>query len=603
MSRDYEALGYMILVVLLGSLLPLAIDFGASTGDPFLFAFAWHASTSVAVGSYVVGRYRTVFSRDSLTLIRQALTWRVVLWLGLGSLDMVFVLLAIQYVDIAVAAILFELGSIIYVVSVMVTSTETSRFPNGVSITAIYLAMVVVGIMLLLWSQAQVGSTALVLGGIFGVLAAASWGTQLLVAMNLSTRISEKLIGIGTTPKGEAELALVLIFNVVGTVAASPVALLLATNGLTDWELGLDSIAIGVIGGAFTLPVKILVRKANVLTDNLGINAIASLTPVLALGWLFGFARVDIERVDMLVVGALAVIVANLLISFRAEIRLGFQSLIVSLWMCGAFVYFRPDIAGSLSLADWLWPPGEYFTAVGLSATVFTLILSFRVARLVTRMADETNRAFSLVGRIDLLTSRGVLRDSVRAFVLRIDAPKNSRDLVDAYRSARLSIRQAYAGSRDDADRRELVEAGAELDALAHSRQEGQDFGEYVALVGFAVITVGLIMLSLDKGAAGWNGFLTEMFTVLFSAVILFLVVNVWDLQRERAGPVLKEEGDGSGYGVVFRDVAGRRSEQAVSVAVVLFVAAAFGWLLWEKWLQTDVCDVMPGLLVCVGAA
>ena len=75
------------------------------------------------------------------------------------------------------------------------------------------------------------------------------------------------------------------------------------------------------------------------------------------------------------------------------------------------------------------------------------------------------------------------------------------------------------------------------------------------------------------------------MFTILFSAVIVFLVVNVWDLQRERGAPVLlPEEGDG-GYGVVFRDAVVRRFEQVVSIVVVLAMSAAYGWLLWGKWL------------------
>lgn len=137
----------------------------------------------------------------------------------------------------------------------------------------------------------------------------------------------------------------------------------------------------------------------------------------------------------------------------------------------------------------------------------------------------------------------------MRNDLLRIDARASATDLSDAYRSARREIRRAYQDASDDATRRELAEAAAEMDTLAHSRQEGQDFGEYVALIVFAMIKVTLALCSLGTGASGWNGFLIEMFTILFCAVIIFLVVNVWDLQRERGAPVLKPDEDG--YGVV----------------------------------------------------
>lgn len=75
------------------------------------------------------------------------------------------------------------------------------------------------------------------------------------------------------------------------------------------------------------------------------------------------------------------------------------------------------------------------------------------------------------------------------------------------------------------------------------------------------------------------------MFTMLFAAVITFLVVNVWDLQRERGAPVLQPQEDDGGYGVVFRDAVVRRFEQVVSIVVVVALTTAFGWLLWEKWL------------------
>ena len=74
----------------------------------------------------------------------------------------------------------------------------------------------------------------------------------------------------------------------------------------------------------------------------------------------------------------------------------------------------------------------------------------------------------------------------------------------------------------------------------------------------------------------GWVAFLYEMFSVLFSAVIVFLIINVWDLHRERADLVLANQENGREYGVIFRDPKNRRFEQSVSVVIGLLIILAY---------------------------
>ena len=113
-------------------------------------------------------------------------------------------------------------------------------------------------------------------------------------------------------------------------------------------------------------------------------------------------------------------------------------------------------------------------------------------------------------------------------------------------------------------------------------------------MVIFGGITV-FIGLASRPGVTGWIAFLLEMLVVLFSAVIVFLIVNVWDLHRERAGEILEkrlyQDYDGAvvvfydSYSVVFRDAVSRRFEQTTPIAVGLLVTAIFAILLWYKWL------------------
>ena len=80
--------------------------------------------------------------------------------------------------------------------------------------------------------------------------------------------------------------------------------------------------------------------------------------------------------------GTAAIITANLAMNFEAEIRWGFRALVLALIACGAIVYLRDDVFTPLGIEPWSWTAGGCFESITLSATVFTLILAFRVAPL-----------------------------------------------------------------------------------------------------------------------------------------------------------------------------------------------------------------------------
>ena len=110
--------------------------------------------------------------------------------------------------------------------------------------------------------------------------------------------------------------------------------------------------------------------------------------------WLGLFSHIGVARVDYLVIGAAAIIVSNLLINFEAEIRWGFKALILALLISGTVVYLREGVFVHFGVESWWWKGGGYFESITLSATVFTLLLAFRVTRLVSRTSEEDNRTF-----------------------------------------------------------------------------------------------------------------------------------------------------------------------------------------------------------------
>ena len=217
---------------------------------------------------------------------------------------------------------------------------------------------------------------------------------------------------------GDLELFYVVqcawIVNVVAVIANGVLGV--ATSDVFEFyrsmsgEMFIYSLVFGAV--AFSA-AGVLNRKANLLTSNLGINALNYARPLFAIVLLVLFAEVgadvtgvELSRVDYFVIGAAGIVSVNILISFEAERLVGFKALVLSLWICGMLVYLRDTVENV-----WTWRVAEagYFEALALSATVFTLILSFRVARLASRTQDEDNRAFRLFREFSSLSRRGVV--------------------------------------------------------------------------------------------------------------------------------------------------------------------------------------------------
>ena len=81
----------------------------------------------------------------------------------------------------------------------------------------------------------------------------------------------------------------------------------------------------------------------------------------------------------------------------------GVKALILALGICGAIVYLRDGVFSFLGVDKWQWAGSGYFESITLAATVFTLLLAFRVARLVSRTSEEDNRTFVIYRKLDLL--------------------------------------------------------------------------------------------------------------------------------------------------------------------------------------------------------
>ena len=383
----------------------------------------------------------------------------------------------------------------------------------------------------------------------------------------------------------------IVVFVIINTVSIpSSMAIGFTFGEPTDFIVPFQQFGIGVLfvisGGVFLASGAILWQSANARTRNIGINAIGYMTPVFSLLWLWAFAQIGEIETNYLIIGTVTIVMANLFINFEEEIRWGFKALLLALGIFGSFVYFREEIFSHFGVVDWYWTATGYFEAIALSATVFTLLLAFRVARLVTRTSDEERRTFNVFRKLELLARRGVISKTVVDSFISLDKYADSqRALRSVYGVIRMHIVSARKEVRDPTDRQILNDAEGELDTLVRSKQSGLVLGELFALVIFGASTIILALLTRPPVAAGWNRLLVDLFAMVVSGVVFFLLINVRDLHRDRKEIKLEKDKDTGDYMVQFSDVERRTADQLLSVVVGIAIVATFAVLLGYKWM------------------
>ena len=396
-------------------------------------------------------------------------------------------------------------------------------------------------------------------------------------------------------------LWLTVLGTLISRIVTLPVSLVLGFSmsggfdGLT-WLVAVGGILVGVTGTAGS----ILLRVGNIDSDNPAVNALFFLSPLMALTWLM-VAGITLPRFDLFIVGAALIVAINILIQLKPDqerdysefgkedlpgTRLGFTSFIMSIWVFGTVVYLRDEVMPD----SWLkWPGGEYWGLIALSATVFALILGFRVARLSTRISHEDEMMFGLFRDCEHLMKRGVLGDGTVRKLSDLDTAQ-PEELLRAYNEVRHDVRSAIRDVDDREDSQSLVSVAAQLDGLVHSKQQGRDIVELLSLTAFAIVTIGLGLLArpsgLDAPDASWSGFMSEVFILLFVSTVSFLCVNLFDIRRERETPLLVPVNDfGGDYRLFFRYKRDLTIQHVTAVLISVAMSVTFCVLLYGKWL------------------
>lgn len=565
-----------------------------------------------------------------------------IVWIGGSGCGVAAFVWSTKLVETAISAVIFELWPIFLIIALSRQRQTVERLGSTGHDSSplrdlrdreqfVLVALGGIGLVFMLGSQVEeLRSFAdlLSLQGLLGIALAlvASVASALSVAGSIAFgRIawavaSERLVESQDRPgrwrsddlavtKRTATEFIWLWFSLLGVVVGWGLTVLvtLCLAVATAGTLGnFASVSLGhaILYGSLTAGSMVFVRIGNIRSSQPEMNAVFFVAPVLALLWLL-ILGVHLTRFDLFIVGATLILAINILLQRPdverdarkfgrprpAGIRFGLTSYIISIWVFGTMILLRD---GWTPAQNFIWAGVEYWGLLGLSATVYSLILGFGRTRLQSRVEHEDELMFRLFRDCGYLVRSNILGDSIFEQLARLDTARQA-ELLRAYNECRQAIGCVYSQSRGPMDdelgaeaKTRLSNVEESLDALAHSKQQGQEVVETISLVALALITIGIGLLSrpfaLGPDRTAWSGFLTEVFVLVLVSTVAFLTLNLFDLRRARDVPLLvwiKELGD---YSLFFRSPRSRTVDRWITVLVCIMVMGSFTVLLFGKW-------------------
>ena len=574
---------FMMISVAAFSAMPALFKLGAAEDSPFLFTGIYFLNIGMGMGAAILLVKRNLQLKPEVQdniigdIVHHCKGWLMLVSM-FGSCGYVLFAIGLRYVDISIAAILYETSPLFLMLLMSVLDRDSERYDAISLSTFLFVILAIVGVTLVILShndtpqpllaiRVNLAEPGTAIGAIFVLMAAIGAALRLGCTLKVSEALAEKHSG-----KSIRNRAQVVFSSIMTCICLSVAGGILCTIGLFASEaISLHQLSYAVGGGFFITSIgTVALRVANLTTRDLGVNSLAFATPLIALVWLWSLSIVDVSHLDYLTIGAMGIVASNLLINAKADRRLAYSALVVSLWAFGTFVYFHDGYTTDVPLE--------------LPVTVFILVLSFRVDRLVRRTSQEEAWVFEAFRRLELLAEKRQISDNEwRELLLKVDKHEKLQELTTAYgKLAKYLATQMKRASEPKGAKDEIAGIRHLVDNIAHSRQQGAHFGEIVAIaLTGALIVTGLMLFNGEREIYG------EIISFVLSAVVVFLFFNILDLQKDRRGRILKHGGrehDGE-YVVKFDDKAmSRKVQQWISVVTSAVIVLVFAWLFtWER--------------------
>ena len=565
---------YMMIAVISFSAFPVFFKLGGADESPFLFTGIWNASVGIGVGAVILRMKREFLLNPAVIedIKSHCKTWLMLVSV-IGLCGFALFAWGLVYVDVSVASILYQTWPLFLIVLISFLFKDSQRYLAISASTVIFVILSLGGVALVILSHNDTPQPVLEIGndfanyrtllGVILVLMAAVGGGASACALKIGALLAEKHPHTEKRETDSREIAFVMVMTCIGLIISGGV--LCAIGLLVAETVSLHQLCYAIVGGIFVNSIgEVAFRAANLKTDDLGVNALTYATPLVTLIWLWMLSLLDVPHLDYLIIGAMGIVASNLLINAEASKREAYKALVVSLLVFGTIIYFSDGSATNVPLE--------------LPVTIFILVLAFRVDRLARRTHQEEEWVFEAFHRLKFLASKKHISDNAWKLLLDIDRHKSPEDLTRAYMELAGRHLARPLENMDRSAESEMMGIRHLVDKLVHSRQQGANFGEKVAIaLAGSLIVTGLLFFN------GTREFYSEFTSFLLSSVVVFLFFNILDLEKDRTDSILEKVEAGEEYAgqyvVKFDDVKSRAGQQTISVVTSAVIVLVFAWL------------------------
>ena len=616
-SNDRKAIVLIFFAMFIYALFPLASKISGAENTPFLFNAFNHLSGFIVCTGWLIWRFRSwslpladvrkiilfmSFSKQRIYILISALG---------GTLSLPLFVISLRSIDVSSATVIFEMQHLIFIFLSMFLLRNYPQYRKDAHDRAwlgILALVIMCGAYLVTVGEKGRMNVSFDYSSNFGIsialLAAVcsalprAFGVK--YAKEMGTKLQSDFINILKQEKDTEIDMLSAVFCLAAYYMLSAVACFLVAgfgnSGLPyvqagesfSWPVLGWGVFIGVLGSGLG---GMAFRRANLLTSNLGVNALSYGTPAIAIIFLMITSTANPDKIEYIVMGVAAIIVSNLLLHLAGDVRSAYKITVLCLWAFGTLIFFRGNL---FSYVEWT----NYFIAIEILSIVFVLVVQFRVDRFSRRISEEENMAISILNKIKTLDNGNKYIECLDDLVS-IKSGKDNEILYECYKTIKRKITiDRSVKNTSEKDKVIISELDENLDSFVLSRSQGFNLGEILVIRILSIITIGIVLFSRpDIELGGWEGFFLDVLVISYAITVVFLTADVHDLQNDRIqnvsniGKYLHGPEDASDMelqyrtlGVDLKDRRNRKTERVISTVICSGIFIAYGWLLWIKW-------------------
>ena len=321
------AFNWMMANVIASSFFPLLVLLGGANTYPYFFTAFDNLIASAVILLILIIAERRIISLPAIGVIFSPKKSRMKTNLCLlpcilrGIATTPAFLLATKYIDIIAVIIIYETWPIIKILIMDRLFKSTNQYhPITFKLIALFgLSLLGVAIVIIGQSATQIDAMRLQEGTITGVALALLAAVLTALAPSFSLKHGA-IVGLNLSKEtgvGYNLLYCSMISIFIQRTISGIIALVVAI-ALYEQMAWAGAITV-VVAGILTAIASIGIRKANLITHNLGVNALRYLNPILAIIWLFVFTTTHYGNITYLIIGISFIIISNLSINYKKQ--------------------------------------------------------------------------------------------------------------------------------------------------------------------------------------------------------------------------------------------------------------------------------------------